>query len=267
MSFGNSYGGGREIHGTVVVLNVYDLSPANESCLYSLGLGVHHSGVEILGQEYSFASGAGIFDSTPKEVPNAKFRESIKMGSFDGGAAEVRSAISDLRQNFGPEDYNLVRKNCNHFANALCWRLLRKSIPGHVNRIADIGTYCACLLPRKMLEDAPVNPNGGGDSGGSGFQVFPANARTMNRGASGAPATSMTTPMFSGSGARLGSSGSDTNATERSGFMSKIISRGNSSSGKSAGGESIAEKREKARSAALARFEQNSSGDSSKRMD
>ena len=61
------------MHGTVVVLNVYDLSPANESCLYSLGLGVHHSGVEILGQEYSFASGAGIFDSTPKQVRSYDF--------------------------------------------------------------------------------------------------------------------------------------------------------------------------------------------------
>lgn len=130
-----------------------------------------------------------------------------------------------------------------------------------MNRIADIGTYCACLLPRKMLEDAPVNPNGpgnGGNSGGSGFQVFPANARAMNRGGE----TPMTTsaPKFSGSGARLGNSSADT-SSERSGFMSKIISRGNSSSSKAGGGGSVAEKREKARLAALARFEQSSTGD------
>lgn len=34
----------------------YDLSPANEF-LYTIGMGLHHSGVEISGREYSFASG------------------------------------------------------------------------------------------------------------------------------------------------------------------------------------------------------------------
>ena len=32
-------------------------------------MGLHHSGVEILGKEYSFASGGGVFDSSPKEAP------------------------------------------------------------------------------------------------------------------------------------------------------------------------------------------------------
>ena len=40
-------------------------------------MGIHHSGVEILGREYSFASGGGIFDSSPRDAPGAKFRESI----------------------------------------------------------------------------------------------------------------------------------------------------------------------------------------------
>ena len=39
------------IQGTKVILNVYDLSPANDM-LYSIGMGLHHSGVEILGKEY-----------------------------------------------------------------------------------------------------------------------------------------------------------------------------------------------------------------------
>ncbi len=57
-------------------------------------MGLHHSGVEILGKEYSFASGGGIFDSTPKDAPGAKFRESIELGAFDGGSSELLSAIS-----------------------------------------------------------------------------------------------------------------------------------------------------------------------------
>ena len=57
-------------------------------------MGLHHSGVEILGKEYSFASGGGIFDSSPKEAPGAQFREAIELGAFDGGSSELQSAIS-----------------------------------------------------------------------------------------------------------------------------------------------------------------------------
>ena len=63
-------------------------------------MGLHHSGVEILGREYSFASGGGIFDSTPKDAPGAKFRESIELGAFDGGSSELQSAISGKGQLF-----------------------------------------------------------------------------------------------------------------------------------------------------------------------
>jgi hypothetical protein len=93
------------IQGTKVILNVYDLSPAND-CLYPLGFGLHHSGVEIMGVEYSFASGAGIFEADPKEAAGAKFRESIEIGAFEGGSSELRMVVSGLFSlwlfSFGP---------------------------------------------------------------------------------------------------------------------------------------------------------------------
>ena len=79
--------------GTKVILNIYDLVPANEY-LYPLGIGVHHSGVEILGSEYSFASGAGIFQTSPKDASGARYRESIEIGSFYGGIAELNSVVN-----------------------------------------------------------------------------------------------------------------------------------------------------------------------------
>jgi hypothetical protein len=63
----------RRNNGTLVILHIYDLSPANDY-LYPVGLAIHHSGVEVLGVEYSFASGAGIFESsTPKIAPGMFF--------------------------------------------------------------------------------------------------------------------------------------------------------------------------------------------------
>eukprot|EP00584_Thalassiosira_punctigera_P010055 CAMPEP_0172543962 /NCGR_PEP_ID=MMETSP1067-20121228/14228_1 /TAXON_ID=265564 ORGANISM="Thalassiosira punctigera, Strain Tpunct2005C2" /NCGR_SAMPLE_ID=MMETSP1067 /ASSEMBLY_ACC=CAM_ASM_000444 /LENGTH=250 /DNA_ID=CAMNT_0013330455 /DNA_START=13 /DNA_END=765 /DNA_ORIENTATION=- len=244
MPGGRGYEGGRTRMGTKVILNVYDLSPANDY-LYSVGMGLHHSGVEILGKEYSFASGGGIFDSSPKEAPGAKFREAIELGAFDGGSSELQSAISELRDEFGPDRYNLIRRNCNHFANALVWRLLGRTIPGHVNRLADFGVCCSCLLPRKLLEEAPVGPNAGGDGGSPGFQTFGRPGRDKKHDGAG----SSTTASFTGSGTVLGSH----NSGERSSRIPLLGSwRGNSSSQKAE--DSLTDRREKARMAALARM-------------
>jgi PPPDE putative peptidase domain len=78
--------------GTKVLLNIYDLSPANDA-LWMIGFGLHHSGVEISGTEYSFASGGGIFESTPKQASGAQFRVTVELGAYDGGQAELRKAL------------------------------------------------------------------------------------------------------------------------------------------------------------------------------
>ena len=230
-SFGGS-GGGRTRMGTKVFLNVYDLSPSNEY-LYPIGLGLHHSGVEILGSEYSFASGAGIFDGTPKQAPGALFREQVYMGAYDGGQVELRRALDELRSTFGGEDYNLIRKNCNSFANALCWKLLQKTIPGHVNRLADIGVCCSCLLPKKMLEEAPVgDPNR-------------VQREQANFSATGNVNNSSRVKVFSGSGARLGSSENDSSSSWRWTSSPKKPE------------DDLTDRRERARKAALSRLEKN----------
>lgn len=184
-----------------------------------------------------------MFDSTPKEAPGAKFRESIELGSFEGGSAEVSSAISDLREEFGPDRYNLIRRNCNHFANALVWRLLKRTIPGHVNRLANIGQCCSCLLPKKLLEESPVGPNGGGGSSGSGggFQVYGRDKKNDS---------SSSTPAFSGAGNTLGS--------QDSGSGASLL--GSWRGGGKKNDETLTDRREKARMAALARFEAQNAG-------
>jgi len=226
--------------GSVVILNVYDLSPAND-CLHTIGFGLHHSGVEILGTEYSFASGGGIFESRPKDAQGAKFRESLELGSFEGGSVEIRKAIGELRSDFGPNAYNLITRNCNHFANALVYTLLRKPIPPYVNRLADIGSCMSCLLPKKMLEAAPV-----GDS--SGFQASSAGSRAA------AAKTTSSKSAFSGSGMALGASSSSSNSG--GGIFGVLGGSGGSSSKK--GNDDLTDRREKARKAALARFSGNS---------
>ncbi|DBA04204.1 TPA: hypothetical protein N0F65_004312 [Lagenidium giganteum] len=138
-----------------VVLNIYDLSEANEYIL-ALGLGLFHTGVEIAGDEYSFASGAGIFTCPPRQAGGAKFRESIVMGEFDGSSQEARKLAFSLQPEFEGSSYNLFTKNCNSYSEALCQLLLNTSIPAYINRAAYLGSFLSCLMPSDLSEQAPV---------------------------------------------------------------------------------------------------------------
>jgi len=196
-----------------------------------------------MGTEYSFASGGGIFESSPKEAPGAIFRVALELGAFDGGQAELQKAISELRDDFGPDDYNLIRKNCNHFANALSYRLLQRGIPAYVNRLADIGFCCSCLLPRSLVEHAPVgDPTGSsGSTGGRALAV----------------SKKQTAPVFTGSGAKLG--GSSSAGGGGGGLLSSLRS------GSTPRSDDLTDRREKARMAALARMERgNTESDTDK---
>jgi hypothetical protein len=106
---------GRKASSSRVYLNVYDLNDQSNEYLYPWGLGLYHSGVEISGVEYTFASESGIFEMTPKHAPPAKFRESIDLGPSPT-SSEISTAIEELKHDFKGTDYHLLNRNCNHFA-------------------------------------------------------------------------------------------------------------------------------------------------------
>jgi deubiquitinase DESI2 len=234
MSYYAGGGGGRTRMGTLVILHVYDLSPANDY-LYPVGFGLHHTGVQLYDTEYSFADGAGIFNDTPKSAPNARYRESIEMGTFDGTMQDLQIILHELRDQYGfiGTKYNLLRKNCNHFANAFCWKLVSKTIPPHLNRLADFGACCSCLIPSKMLESAPVTqPTGSAGSSSSYNSGFLVNEGSRAKSLSGAPSA------FSGTGNRL------------------VAPTASSMTSRAAPADDLTDRREKARMAALSRLEQ-----------
>lgn len=217
---------------TKVLLNVYDLSPTNDF-LFPIGMGLHHTGVEVAGREYSYGSQGGIYDGPPKHAPGARFRCQLDMGIFDGGTQELNKVLDELRHNsgFGSNGYNLIRKNCNHFCNALVWQLLRRPIPAYVNRLANVGDCCSCLLPKELLTDSPV----GGSTGNIRSSSLAPGHANMSRGGKG-PNGRMST--FMGKGHSLNG--------------------GHSTSSSSAAQPDLTDRRERARKAALARLEQQS---------
>ena len=235
---------GRRTAPTTVWLNVYDLAPANE-IMFPLGLGLYHTGVEIYGTEYTFADTAGVFSHPPKAVPNAKLRLQLDLGPCD--PTLVASVVSTLSSSdkFGPNDYNILQNNCNHFAQALVWNLLQKPIPVWINRLANLGACCGCLIPKQLLGNgAPVNDNNNNNSETTPFLVKAPTNRInsigtttgINNNSNDSSAT--TNGIFHGPGSKLG------------GSSSSSINNG-------AGGSdgNLTDRREKARMAALARLE------------
>jgi hypothetical protein len=133
-----------------VVLNVYDLIQQTPLCC-----GFFHTGVEILGVEYSFGQGGGIYECTPKSAPDGRFRESIVMGSIESTGI-ARSALDRVRPDFPGDAYNVIFRNCNDFSNAYVRALLNRSIPGRINRLARLGRMwpVRCFLPPHLKNNA-----------------------------------------------------------------------------------------------------------------
>ncbi|PUZ61917.1 hypothetical protein GQ55_4G316400 [Panicum hallii var. hallii] len=144
-------GGAGEAPSTPVFLNVYDVTPANGYARW-LGLGVYHSGVQVHGVEYAYGAhdgtSSGIFEVVPRRCPGYAFRESVLVGTTELTRAEVRALMAELAADFPGDAYNLVSRNCNHFCDAACRRLVaRARIPRWVNRLAKIGVVFTCVIP------------------------------------------------------------------------------------------------------------------------
>uniref|UniRef100_A0A0E0NIM9 PPPDE domain-containing protein n=3 Tax=Oryza TaxID=4527 RepID=A0A0E0NIM9_ORYRU len=125
---------------TPVLLNVYDLTPANDY-LYWLGFGVFHSGIEVHGMEYGFGAhdfpSSGVFEVESKSCPGFIYRKTVWLGTTDMSHGEYRSFIEKLAGKYHGNSYHLVSKNCNHFTDDVC-------------------SFFDCLLP----ESVQVSPVG-----------------------------------------------------------------------------------------------------------
>ncbi|XP_042519095.1 deSI-like protein At4g17486 isoform X4 [Macadamia integrifolia] len=155
-------------------LNVYDLTPIN-NYLYWFGLGIYHSGIEVHGMEYAFGAHeyptSGVFEVEPRCCPGFIYRRSVLLGSTDMSRSEFRSFMEHFAGKYHGDSYHLIAKNCNHFTNDVSTRLTGKCIPGWVNRLARLGSFCNCLLPESIqvtairhLPDHPAYSEDGSDS-------------------------------------------------------------------------------------------------------
>ncbi|GET86389.1 hypothetical protein, conserved [Leishmania tarentolae] len=139
-----------------VFVNVYDITTAN-SWLWSVGLGVHHAGIQVYGKEYQYGcceEGNGIRAVEPRHSPPHIFREQFFVGQTPLRALEVQDLVSRLEEcgAWQGDKYHLVKHNCIHFAHAFCGALL----PPHV-RVAQMRAAPPSLYQSAYTEEVEVD--------------------------------------------------------------------------------------------------------------
>lgn len=64
----------------------------------------------------------------------------------------IDEIISDLEVDFSGSSYNIFKKNCNHFSNELCIKLLGKTVPSFLFNVTNCLKSIKCLLSRKIIK-------------------------------------------------------------------------------------------------------------------
>lgn len=74
------------------------------------------------------------------------------LGDFIGSMPELRRILNGLKEEgFKEGDYDVVRRNCNHFCDEFAFALVGKRSPPWVNRAAALGTWAGLGEVRGIL--------------------------------------------------------------------------------------------------------------------
>mmetsp|Transcript_10080 Transcript_10080/g.25253 ORF Transcript_10080/g.25253 Transcript_10080/m.25253 type:complete len:194 (-) Transcript_10080:115-696(-) len=140
---------------TDVVLHVYDLgrssalSQANR-VFENVGMGVYHAGVEVYGQEWSFAggeTGTGVYSCQPKASEVHSHYMSISMGRAALTEPEMLDVVTSLSLRWLSEDYDIFHWNCCHFVDDFLRRLGLDGAPAWLLRSSDAAAMLEAISP------------------------------------------------------------------------------------------------------------------------
>jgi len=142
--------------GLPVYIHIYDVS--HEDTVHKLNKvlahkrnpfkfgGVFHAGIEVNGLEWAFGmscseTASGIACSLPKEHSEHRYRQSVRLKNTKCSAEEVADLMTQLIEEYPGDDYDLLRRNCCHFADDFARRLGAGRLPGWVHRLARVGSF------------------------------------------------------------------------------------------------------------------------------
>lgn len=114
--------------------------------------------------EYAFggsndATASGVYSSRAERDPAyaGRLYRRVVVGAVRGPLADLEHAVALEAARWPANGYNLLERNCNHFASTLLWRLIRVRPPMWINRICE-GNAAA------KRRRSGSHPSGGGRS-------------------------------------------------------------------------------------------------------
>ena len=144
-----------------VVLYMYDISGGMASAMSRALVGrqidaIWHTGIVLHGAEYYFDGGVGIERGGPGLTRFGRPVKTVSIGSTAQTKAQFEAWNRNQRSKFGPMDYNLLQRNCNHYTEDAAQFLCSLSIPDEVRHQVDI------IMNTPMLQMF-MNSMGGGN--------------------------------------------------------------------------------------------------------
>lgn len=156
--------------GIPVYVHVYDLTGhtgvqqvndclAAEDSPFKFG-GIFHAGVEVNELEWSYGlssskSSAGISCIEPKRHAIHHYRQTVTLGNTKLRPEEIADLLTLLIEEYPGSDYNLLERNCCHFADEFCKRLGVGRLPGWIYRLAHVAALAdktlQAVIGRKFL--------------------------------------------------------------------------------------------------------------------
>ncbi|KAL0479520.1 hypothetical protein AKO1_007785 [Acrasis kona] len=167
-----------------VFLNVYDIT-GDQNDFKIFGLGLYHTGVEVDGMEFTFGE-SGITQHDPRKVNGGVFKEAIDLGESKLTKDQVLYLSKELgKEGYEGKDYNVTKKNCNHFTKELCNLIFKKDdvpIPKYINRMAWWGQKLPFLISPVQSPTTPQSPlvQQTTSPGSMRFNSFSGGGRSLN---------------------------------------------------------------------------------------
>mmetsp|Transcript_32534 Transcript_32534/g.93682 ORF Transcript_32534/g.93682 Transcript_32534/m.93682 type:complete len:202 (-) Transcript_32534:99-704(-) len=126
-----------------VLLHIYDVAPSSPMQLLNRllsvwGTGAFHAGVEVYQQEWGFG-GCGIYSCMPLTAPGHAYHESVPIGETKMTQQGVQRLLRRLHSQWRGSSYDLLQRNCCHFADILCRELTGLPAPAHIKSLALTG--------------------------------------------------------------------------------------------------------------------------------
>lgn len=146
---------------------MYDVLPnvvkANKVLSEYVGAGAFHTGVVIHykysePREWAFGGcedGTGVFCTEPRALDGSPFvfKQTLDMGRSICEDEGIEALIAKLMDEWPGTAYDLTRRNCCHFSEALCTALgVDVPFPPWVNRLAGVGAAISDAHSKALLQ-------------------------------------------------------------------------------------------------------------------